>query len=226
MSGGHWNYQQYQVSAAAEDVRQIVATNDDERRDAWDVSRGRQYPPEVLREFRVGALLMDLAHIYWHRMDWLLSGDDGEETFLSRLREDLQTRATMMDDTTRDAWAQSLAATCVPDTATTVADTALQDAAPDLLAACRAWRAWAQHSTDGLRDLKTHTDLHSPSARAAHTAWYQTQTRLYDHATLLTAQAITRATMRPVTPVDDAMEALVIDAEQCARQELNGIPSE
>jgi hypothetical protein len=32
--------------------------------------------------------------------------------------------------------------------------------------------------------------------------------------------------MRPVTPVDDAMEALVIDAKQCARQELNGIPSE
>jgi hypothetical protein len=29
------------------------------------------------------------AQIYAHRIDWLLSGDDGEESFLRRLEEEL-----------------------------------------------------------------------------------------------------------------------------------------
>jgi hypothetical protein len=31
-----------------------------------------------------------MAQVYAHRVDWLLSGDDGEESFLRRLAEDLK----------------------------------------------------------------------------------------------------------------------------------------
>ncbi|MGV8096736.1 MAG: hypothetical protein AB2L24_33180 [Mangrovibacterium sp.] len=32
---------------------------------------------------------MRIAEIYAHRVDWFLSGDDGEEHFIKRLKEDL-----------------------------------------------------------------------------------------------------------------------------------------
>ena len=43
---------------------------------------------EVIEEFKKGAEIIKLAQIYMQRMDWLLSGDDGEESFLERLKQD------------------------------------------------------------------------------------------------------------------------------------------
>jgi hypothetical protein len=43
---------------------------------------------EVIEEFKKGAEIIKLAQIYMQRMDWLLSGDDGEESFISRLKQD------------------------------------------------------------------------------------------------------------------------------------------
>ena len=33
---------------------------------------------------------LKIAYIYAQRIDWLLSGDDGEETFLERLQKELE----------------------------------------------------------------------------------------------------------------------------------------
>ena len=38
---------------------------------------------------REAVKILKIANIYVQRIDWLLSGDDGEETFLNRLSEDL-----------------------------------------------------------------------------------------------------------------------------------------
>lgn len=37
----------------------------------------------------MGLFNLKLANIYLHRIDWLLSGDDGEDSFHSRLKEEL-----------------------------------------------------------------------------------------------------------------------------------------
>ena len=47
------------------------------------------FSPETLREFRKAATLLRKAAIYAHRIDWLLSGDDGEDNFQTRLKEEL-----------------------------------------------------------------------------------------------------------------------------------------
>lgn len=44
---------------------------------------------ETYREMRNGLAILRAAAIYAHRIDYLLSGDDGEETFLKRLKEEL-----------------------------------------------------------------------------------------------------------------------------------------
>lgn len=45
--------------------------------------------PEVLEEFKKGLKILKTAAIYAQRIDWLLSGDDGEESFKRRLKEEL-----------------------------------------------------------------------------------------------------------------------------------------
>lgn len=48
------------------------------------------YTEETIAEFRKGVELLKRARVYAHRIDWLISGDDGEETFHERLREKLE----------------------------------------------------------------------------------------------------------------------------------------
>lgn len=45
--------------------------------------------PEVLDELKKGLEILKKAAIYTQRIDWLLSGDDGEDSFKRRLKEEL-----------------------------------------------------------------------------------------------------------------------------------------
>ena len=45
---------------------------------------------ETIAEFEKAVLYLNLAYIYAQRIDWLVSGDDGEETFHKRLTDDLK----------------------------------------------------------------------------------------------------------------------------------------
>ena len=48
------------------------------------------YTPETLAEFRKGIEILKRASVYAQRIDWLISGDDGEDSFHKRLQEDLK----------------------------------------------------------------------------------------------------------------------------------------
>ena len=52
-----------------------------------------EYPEEVIEQFKKAAEAVRIAQIYIQRMDWLLSGDDGEESFLRRLNEELKNKS-------------------------------------------------------------------------------------------------------------------------------------
>jgi hypothetical protein len=43
----------------------------------------------VYDEFINGLKIIKMASVYAHRIDWFLSGDDGEESFKRRLKEEL-----------------------------------------------------------------------------------------------------------------------------------------
>ena len=91
MSGGFFEYQQYAIRSIAEDLDTVIINNGKKRehRESWENEYQYEYPPEVLAKFKEGLELLKKAHIYAHRIDWLLSGDDGEESFLERLESDL-----------------------------------------------------------------------------------------------------------------------------------------
>lgn len=48
------------------------------------------YEEKTLKEFRKGLDAIRKARVYAHRIDWLISGDDGEDNFHKRLEEDLK----------------------------------------------------------------------------------------------------------------------------------------
>ena len=48
-----------------------------------------EYTEETIEEFRRALEYLRVASIYAHRIDWFLSGDDGEEAFHRRLKEKL-----------------------------------------------------------------------------------------------------------------------------------------
>ena len=48
-----------------------------------------KYSKETIKEFKKGLNILRKAYVYAQRIDWLLSGDDGEESFHKRLKEDL-----------------------------------------------------------------------------------------------------------------------------------------
>lgn len=57
------------------------------RRGLWD---GQKWRDETIQEFRNGIEAIRKAYVYMQRIDWLLSCDDGEDTFHQRLKMDLE----------------------------------------------------------------------------------------------------------------------------------------
>jgi hypothetical protein len=82
MSGGHFDYKQYNIDIIVDEIEQIITKNDDP-----DHYYG--YSQNTIRQFKLALFKLKEAAIYAQRIDWLVSGDDGEESFHSRLREEL-----------------------------------------------------------------------------------------------------------------------------------------
>jgi glutamyl-tRNA reductase len=109
MSGGHFDYKQHQITLIIDDLQEVIdknrveRTEEELRQEYWygdnmkeyyekypDQKLYYNYSDETIEEFKKGLYYLKLAHIYTQRIDWLLSGDDGEESFFKRLKEELK----------------------------------------------------------------------------------------------------------------------------------------
>ena len=90
MSGGHFQYKQWEIGNVADEVEQLILTNDSEEKDEWGDRKGYHYSPETIEEFKKGLVLLRQAYVYAQRIDWLVSGDDGEDSFHRRLKFELE----------------------------------------------------------------------------------------------------------------------------------------
>lgn len=90
MSGGTFDYIQYKMDQTIDDIEDVIYKNDDDTRNTDGDKVGRGYEQETLAMFEEGVKYLRLAMAYTQRIDWLLAGDDGEETFHERLAKDLE----------------------------------------------------------------------------------------------------------------------------------------
>lgn len=77
MSGGYFDYEQCRMQNMVNRLASVIETND-------------EFSKETLAEFRKGLVLLMAAAVYLERIDFLLCGDDSEESFHTRLKEDLK----------------------------------------------------------------------------------------------------------------------------------------
>lgn len=89
MSGGHFDYQQYRIDDIADTIQGLINSNHSDDQDCYGYPIAREYSPEVIAEFKRAVEALRVAYVYAQRVDWLVSGDDSEESFLRRLAEDL-----------------------------------------------------------------------------------------------------------------------------------------
>lgn len=89
MSGGHFNYQQYRLHDIAEEIRELIASNNSQHKNSWGETVGREYRPETIAEFEKAVHALNVAAVYAQRVDWLVSCDDGEDSFHRRLADEL-----------------------------------------------------------------------------------------------------------------------------------------
>jgi hypothetical protein len=101
MSGGHFEYKQYYIEEIADEIQFQLDKQGTlkSKEDLWmqkeyyeeypDQKYFLIYPTEVQDRMRQAVYYLRIAKVYAHRVDWYLSGDDGEESFISRLENEL-----------------------------------------------------------------------------------------------------------------------------------------
>ncbi len=89
MSGGHFDYQQYRLSDIADSIEGVIEANVTDGNPLDSNEWMQSYSAATIAEFKTAVDLLRRAQCYAQRIDWLVSGDDGENTFHERLKEDL-----------------------------------------------------------------------------------------------------------------------------------------
>ena len=106
MSGGHFDYIQTRFEwQIIEPIESLIENNGREKtkeelkEESWrdndwyekypDDKFHYKYPDDIIDEFKKAVYYLKIAQIYTQRIDWLVSGDDGEDSFRRRLEEEL-----------------------------------------------------------------------------------------------------------------------------------------
>jgi hypothetical protein len=96
MSGGFFEYKQYQIDQIAEELERRIekAKNKEE----GDFGYSYEEPDRVIEKLEEILYNLKRAAIMAQRADWYLSGDDGEDSFFRRLEEDLEELHSQSDN--------------------------------------------------------------------------------------------------------------------------------
>lgn len=102
MSGGRFDYKQWHIGSIADQIEQeVIMSGKPIPKSKWDYFEREEYnethkqpmnyafPDEVLRRMEEAVYALRRAAIYAQRTDFLISGDDGEELFMERLKKEL-----------------------------------------------------------------------------------------------------------------------------------------
>lgn len=101
MSGGFFDYDEYRINNMHESIQSLLNKMGKlrDKSELWATPEyydrypeelvHETYPEEVVEQFKKAIDVLKLAEVYARRVDYIISGDDGGDCFLRRLKEDL-----------------------------------------------------------------------------------------------------------------------------------------
>jgi hypothetical protein len=83
MSGGRYEYKQHHIRDIYETIESTLEQQGQDAGLDWNGEpyTNEVYRPDVEQAMKEGVEILKKAYIYAHRIDWFLSGDDGEDNF-------------------------------------------------------------------------------------------------------------------------------------------------
>ena len=93
MSGGAFEYKQYHIEQLIEDMELLLKRVDKEPSDSFECDSLKRYvnDSELFKnKIKENIKYLKRAYIFTQRIDWFISGDDGEENFYERLKEEIE----------------------------------------------------------------------------------------------------------------------------------------
>ena len=92
MSGGQYDYIQFRIGQLAEDIEADILKQGKESE--WcsedDKYYNGIYPDDINQTMLDTLFKVKEVEVYVQRLDWYLSGDDGEDSYRERLKSDLK----------------------------------------------------------------------------------------------------------------------------------------
>ena len=88
MSGGTFDYSQYRIIDIIETIQSHI-NSQGEKIDYEYGDKHQIFEPDVLKRLQDAIECLKKAYVYAQRIDRFLAGDDGDETFIRRLNEEL-----------------------------------------------------------------------------------------------------------------------------------------
>ena len=104
MSGGFFDYQQHRLEDMANEIDKLIARNGapiehvDDFEPRWSPTHHDSFPPDILARFRETARELRRVGDMLQRVDWLMSGDDSEDTFRQRWSKEVRPRFSIEGD--------------------------------------------------------------------------------------------------------------------------------
>ena len=88
----------YRINDIVNKIEEVISRNnleiaeEDKPKDEWGFYEQRyyEYPAHIIEEFKNAVKYLKIAQVYAQSVDWLISGDDGEESFMKNLDKDLK----------------------------------------------------------------------------------------------------------------------------------------
>ena len=92
MSGGHFNCYYHHISSVADSIDDLVRTNNDSSRDEYGQTYGMFFSKDTIDKFKETSKALRLVSAMVKEVDYLVSGDTNEETFMENWTENIEPR--------------------------------------------------------------------------------------------------------------------------------------
>jgi len=95
MSGAYLDYSDWDIRNLADQIDNEIDRNRSTEKDEYGDDISQHFSETTMDKFREAVHLLKKASIMVNRIDYLLEGDDSEETFHERWEEDLRPWTTV-----------------------------------------------------------------------------------------------------------------------------------